>query len=55
MLWKFVDVVAVLAAIGLVLAFGPGILGLSKWRQRFNSRIQAGAKGGPPRDGSSRK
>ncbi len=55
MLWKFVDVVAVLAAIGLVVAFGPGVLGLSKWRQRFNARIQSGAKDGRPPDGSSRK
>ena len=38
MLWKLVDVVAILAAVGLLLLLGPTVIGMNKWRQLLKRR-----------------
>jgi len=38
MLWKLVDIAAILGAIGLLLLLGPDVIGLKKWKQRFAGR-----------------
>jgi len=38
MLWKLVDIVAILGAIGLLLLLGPDVIGLKRWKQRFAGR-----------------
>ena len=38
MLWKLVDVLAILAAVGMLLLLGPDVIGLKKWKQRFAGR-----------------
>jgi hypothetical protein len=42
-LWKLVDVLVILAAVGILLMLGPGVIGASKWKKRIMGR----------RDGSS--
>lgn len=38
MLWKLVDVLVILAAVGLLLLLGPGVIGMSKWKKRLTGR-----------------
>ena len=38
MLWKLVDVVLILAAIGLLVMLGPGVIGASRWKKRLLGR-----------------
>jgi hypothetical protein len=40
MLWKLVDVLAILAAVGMLLLLGPDVIGLSKWKKRFAGRVK---------------
>jgi len=37
-LWKLVDVLVIIAAIGILLMLGPGVIGMSKWKNRIMSR-----------------
>jgi hypothetical protein len=39
MLWKLVDVLAILAAVGMLLLLGPDVIGLRKWKKRFAGRV----------------
>jgi hypothetical protein len=38
-LWKLVDVLAILAAVGMLLLLGPDVIGLKKWKKRFAGRV----------------
>lgn len=38
MLWKLVDVLVILAAVGVLLMLGPGVIGMSKWKKRIMGR-----------------
>lgn len=40
MLWKVVDVLVIVLALGALLAFGPSVIGLSKWKDRFTRRAE---------------
>jgi hypothetical protein len=37
-LWKLLDVVVILAAIGALLLLGPTVIGASKWKRRIMGR-----------------
>jgi hypothetical protein len=37
-LWKLVDVLVIIAAIGILLMLGPGVIGMSKWKKRIMGR-----------------
>ena len=38
MLWKLVDVLVILGAVGVLLLLGPGVIGASKWKKRIMGR-----------------
>ena len=38
MLWKLVDVLVILAAVGVLLLLGPGVIGAAKWKKRIMGR-----------------
>ena len=38
MLWKLVDVLVILGAIGLLVMLGPSVIGASKWKKRLQGR-----------------
>jgi hypothetical protein len=38
MLWKLVDVVVIIAAVGVLLMLGPSVIGVSKWKKRLLGR-----------------
>ena len=40
MLWKLVDVVVIIAALGALVLLGPGVIGYSKWKERFSRRAE---------------
>ena len=37
-LWKLVDVLVILAAVGLLLMLGPSVIGASRWKKRILGR-----------------
>jgi hypothetical protein len=37
-LWKLVDALVIIAAVGLLLLLGPGVIGASKWKKRIMGR-----------------
>jgi hypothetical protein len=43
-LWKLVDVVAILLAIGLVLMLGPDVVSLKRWKNRLLSNEKKDAE-----------
>ena len=59
MLWKLVDVVALLGAVGLLLLLGPDVIGLKRWKERLSRRsadpVQDQSNASPSRDSSSSK
>jgi hypothetical protein len=57
MLWKLVDVLAILGALALLVLFGPEVLGLKNWRRRklLASREPDQSNASPSRESSSSK
>ena len=57
MLWKLVDVLAILGAVGLLVLLGPEVLGLKNWRRRklLASREVDQSNASPSRESSSSK
>jgi hypothetical protein len=54
MLWKAVDVLAVVLALGLLVVFGPEVIGFKKWRRRlFGHHEDHHSNASPRRDSSS--
>jgi hypothetical protein len=42
MLWKLVDVLAIIGALALLIVAGPSVIGASKWKKRlFRRRDEA--------------
>jgi hypothetical protein len=39
-LWNVVDVLAIIAAVGLVVMLGPDVIGLKQWRKRLNRSLK---------------
>ena len=39
-LWKLVDVLAIIAALGLLLLLGPTVIGMKRWRERLTRSLK---------------
>jgi hypothetical protein len=46
-LWKLVDVLAILAAIGLLVLLGPDVIGMKRWRQRLTRSLRRTSESEP--------
>ena len=44
MLWKLVDVLAIIAAFGLLILVGPDVIGMKRWRQRLTRSLKRSAE-----------
>ena len=39
-LWKMIDVLAIIVAIGLIVMLGPDVLSMKHWRQRLTRSLK---------------
>jgi hypothetical protein len=39
-LWKLVDVLAILLAVGLIVLLGPDVISLKRWKQRLTRSLK---------------
>ena len=40
MLWNLVDVLAIIAAVGLVVMLGPDVISLNRWKNRLTRSLK---------------